>query len=90
MFCPKTDIHLLKIFFFQFVEGDLVDALFWETWYNKGYRRATVLCPDGEVAKKPCKVPPADRNVMYENRILGLPRIRMVSQLQTLKVNLVN
>ena len=36
--------------------------------------------PNGEtiVAKGPCEVPPADRNVMYENRILGLPRIRML------------
>ena len=24
------------------------------------------------------QVPPADRNMMYENRILGLPRIRML------------
>ena len=37
-----------------------------------------MLCPDGEVAKKPCRVPPSDRNMMYENRVLGLPRIRML------------
>ena len=67
-----------KTFFSQFMEEDLVDALYWETWYNRGYRNAQIRCPDGEVAKKPCKVPPADRNVMYENRILGLPRMRMV------------
>ena len=65
--------------FWTFIEGDLIDGLYWETWYNRGYRNAKVECPDGEIATKPCKVPPADRNVMYENRILGLPRIRMVS-----------
>ena len=34
------------------------------------------MCPDGVVATKPCQVPPPDRNMMYENRVLGLPRIR--------------
>lgn len=60
------------------MEEDLLDALYWETWYNKGYAKAEVRCPDGVVATEPCDVPPADRNVMYENRILGLPRIRML------------
>ncbi len=65
---------------FQFVEDDLIDGLYWETWYNRGYRNAEVRCPDGKVATAPCEVPIADRNVMYENRVLGLPRMRMVTK----------
>ena len=54
----------------------IIKGLYWETWYNRGYKNGEVKCPDGVVAKKPCQVPPADRNMMYENRVLGLPRIR--------------
>ena len=61
------------------MENDLLDGIYWETWYNKGYKNAEIRCPDGVLAKKPSEVPPADRNVMYENRVLGLPRIRQVN-----------
>lgn len=64
--------------FWDFIENDLVEGIYWETWYNRGYRNAYIACPDGELATQPCKVPPADRNVMYENRVLGLPRMRML------------
>ena len=64
----------------------MLDNLYWEEFYNKGYKTAPGLkiqplnCPFSEnmAATKPCPVEPADRNVMYENRILGLPRLRMV------------
>ena len=26
----------------------------------------------------PCPVAPADRNILYENRLLGLPRLRQI------------
>ena len=32
------------------------------------------ICPGGEEAVGPCPVAPADRNILYENRLLGLPR----------------
>jgi polycystin 2 len=63
---------------FQFAENDLIEGLYWETWYNKGWKKAEINCPDGTLAKQPCKVPPSDRNVMYENRLLGLPRLRQL------------
>ena len=65
--------------FWKFIEEDLIEGLYWETWYNRGYRNEkNMKCPDGVIATKPCKVPEADRNMMYENRVLGLPRIRML------------
>ncbi len=75
---------------FQFVEEDLIDGLYWETWYNRGYRNAEVRCPDGKVATAPCEVPIADRNVMYENRVLGLPRMRMVTTQSLQMSNMIN
>ena len=64
----------------------MIDNLYWEEFYNVGYKNAPGLkiqplnCPftDNFPATKPCPVEPADRNVMYENRILGLPRLRQV------------
>merc|ERR1719412_3032524 len=46
--------------------------------YNKGRKESQVVCPMGETATAPCLVPPTDRNVMYENRLLGTPRIRQI------------
>ena len=77
LFAKQLDVTNMGLFW-QFAENDLLDGLYWETWYNKGYKKADVLCPDGVRATHPCKVPPSDRNVMYENRMLGLPRIRML------------
>ena len=28
--------------FWKFIEEDLIDGLYWETWYNRGYRNAKV------------------------------------------------
>ena len=28
--------------FWKFLEEDLIEALYWETWYNRGYRNAEV------------------------------------------------
>ena len=77
LFANQEDVTNYKRFW-KFIEEDLIEGLYWETWYNRGYKKAIVKCPDGEVATKPCKVPPSDRNIMYENRVLGLPRIRML------------
>ena len=55
------------------MEGDLLDGLYWEYMYNEGNDKDFV-CPGGEEAVGPCPVAPADRNILYENRLLGLPR----------------
>lgn len=69
----------------KFLENDLIDGLYWETLYNKGFKNAPgqkiqpLNCPSSDIpATKPCPVDPADRNVMFENRMLGFPRLRMV------------
>ena len=64
----------------------MLDNLYWEEFYNEGAKKAPGLniqplnCPFSPFpsATEPCPVQPADRNVMYENKILGLPRLRMV------------
>ena len=28
--------------FWDFIENDLVEGLYWETWYNRGYERAYI------------------------------------------------
>ena len=41
-------------------------------------------CPHSELlATQPCPVPPTDRNVMYENRMLGVPRMRQIKTTNT-------
>ena len=65
--------------FWDFAEGKMLDGIYWEQLYNKGIRKnPLVLCPTGEVADGPCPVLAIDRNVMYENRMLGVPRWRQL------------
>jgi len=63
--------------------GDVtgLGGMFWETWYNQGMipQNVYINCPDGTPAKEPCPTELADRGVLLENRILGLPRIRQVN-----------
>ena len=55
LFAKQLDVTNMGLFW-QFAENDLLDGLYWETWYNKGYKKADVLCPDGLRATHPCKV----------------------------------
>ena len=61
-------------FSIQFMEGPLLNGLYWEYAYNKGNKKT--ICPGGEEARAlgPCPLAPSDRNILYENRLLGLPR----------------
>jgi hypothetical protein len=56
-------------------------GVFWETWYNPGMieQNAYINCPDGTLATGPCNTELADRGILMENRILGLPRLRQVA-----------
>lgn len=65
--------------FWNFVEGDLLKGLYWEELYNQGRKITKFKCPStGILANDPCPVPYTDRNMMYENRMLGVPRMRMI------------
>jgi len=55
-------------------------GMFWETWYNQGMTNAYIQCPDGTLATQACATSLADRGILYENRLLGLPRLRQVCQ----------
>ncbi|XP_064116177.1 polycystin-2-like [Macrobrachium nipponense] len=48
--------------FWRYTENTLLDGLYWEYWYDAAQ---TVTEED-------------DRNILYENRLLGVPRIRQV------------
>ena len=81
----KIMYHILFDLILKFMETDMIDGLYWETLYNVGYKRAPgqktqpLNCPFDDIpATAPCPVDPADRNIMYENRMLGFPRLRMV------------
>ena len=70
--------------FWKFAEDDLMNGLYWEELYNKGRRVTEFKCPHSELlATQPCPVPPTDRNVMYENRMLGVPRLRQIKTTNT-------
>ena len=56
----------------------MLDGLYWEYLYNDGSDKR-FICPGGEEAVGPCPVAPADRNILYENRLLGLPRLVVIS-----------
>ena len=55
------------------MEGGLLDGLYWEYKYNDGGNKK-FICPGGEEATGPCPLEPSDRNILYENRLIGLPR----------------
>ena len=70
--------------FWNFVEGDLLNGLYWEELYNKGRKITKFKCPSTNIlANDPCPVPYTDRNMMYENRMLGVPRMRQLKVANT-------
>ena len=70
--CFGVLIHIFT--YSKFMEGPLLKGLYWEYAYNAGTPRT--ICPGGEEARAlgPCPLAPSDRNILYENRLLGLPR----------------
>ena len=61
--------------FWNFLENDLMDALYWEEWYNTGDDWKNQPCPvegDGPAYKGgPCPITEDERMVMYSNKLLG-------------------
>ena len=66
--------------------------MYWEIWYNQGMipANAYIKCPDGTLATEPCATELADRGILFENRILGLPRLRQVTNLSRLTSQLIS
>ena len=54
------------------MEKSYMDSLYWEYKYNDG-SETNFVCPGG-TSTGPCPVAPSDRNILYENRLLGVPR----------------
>ena len=68
--------------FWDYMEHDLLESMYWE--YDYGIdedKQKSYNCPDGDNSIGPCALTPEDRNVLYENKLLGLPRS------QCLKIN---
>ena len=61
------------IFWIKFLEGDFLDNLYFEYKYQDGDAR-NFACPGGNDAVGPCPVAAIDRNILYENRMIGVPR----------------
>jgi hypothetical protein len=57
------------------METDFMDSLYWEYKYDDG-SVSNFICPGGASAG-PCPVANNDRNILYENRLLGVPRYKM-------------
>ena len=47
---------------YQFYENIMQDGLYWENWYDVN------MSPTGS----------PDRNILYENHLIGVPRMRQV------------
>ena len=61
--------------FWTYMKGDLLDNLYWEYDYGVDENdKKQYICPDSENSVGPCLVTPTDRNILYENKLLGLPR----------------
>ena len=73
----EYDVISFKVEFkhsrFQYLEGDFLDNLYWEFTYAEG-GDANFICPGGDEGVGPCPIAPTDRNILYENRLLGVPR----------------
>ena len=66
--------------------GDITGTggVYWESWYNQGMiaQNVYINCPDGTPAINACPTELADRGILFENKILGLPRRRQVFRLK--------
>ena len=74
LFGDFKDVHTIDAFW-KFMETDLLENLYWE--YDYGIDSNAVRkykCPDSQSSVGPCSVTPMDRNILYENKLLGLPR----------------
>ena len=62
--------------FWSFLENDLMDALYWEEWYNTGADWKNQPCPTADDNADyrgggGCPIPEDERMVMYSNKLLG-------------------
>ena len=65
--------------FWHYMEHDLLDNMYWEYDYGiDANKLKSYNCPDGDNSIGPCSLTPEDRNILYENKLLGLPRLRQL------------
>ena len=59
----------------HWLEKEFIPAVYDDKWYNSG--DLGIPCPDGSTTGS-CVRTQADKNFLYENRMLGVPRLRML------------
>eukprot|EP00095_Tigriopus_kingsejongensis_P003470 maker-scaffold13_size735724-snap-gene-6.27 protein:Tk03470 transcript:maker-scaffold13_size735724-snap-gene-6.27-mRNA-1 annotation:"pkd2 " len=64
--------------FWSFLENELMDGIYVESWYNEGDDWANNPCPGHPDVTGPCPIDHHDRMVMHANRLLGVPRLRQL------------
>lgn len=64
--------------FWEFMEGEFLDGIYLENWYNDGDETDTYPCPGHPNVTGPCPIDHQDRMVMHANRLLGVPRLRQI------------
>ena len=70
----------------NFLLNDWVPAIYDTRWYNDGDSEL-FSCPDGRNATK-CERLDEDKGVLYDNKLLGVPRLRQVQLIEGLKLKL--
>lgn len=80
LFKEHTEVQTVNDFW-KFMESDMLDGMYWEYSYNvDDDDTKAFLCPHtgSSSAVGPCPTSQTDRNILYENRLLGLPRLRQL------------
>jgi hypothetical protein len=58
----------------KWMDTEMLDNMYWEYDYGLDNGDGTYNCPDGTISVGPCSTSVTDRNILYENKLLGLPR----------------
>lgn len=77
LFEGQSDIKQVE-HFWDFMQNDFLDAVYWEEWYNEGQDPDIPCSPPRNGKRGPCPIDAKDRMIMYSNRLLGVPRMRML------------
>ncbi len=78
LFSKMDDVRTVDQFF-DFMKEDFVNGIYWENWYNEGDQADAFPCPGHPNSTNgPCPIDIKDRMIMHSNRLLGVPRMRLL------------
>ena len=73
LFEGHKSVNSIKTFW-NFTQGEMLNHMYWEFDYGDLDQGNKYVCPLGGKSIGPCPVSKVDRNILYENKLLGLPR----------------